>query len=457
MTASAGRTGRAAIPGVDRLLGHARLRQTVQEFGRGATVEAIRAVLAGVRASAEEVPGAESIVAAVVKQVRRDRAARPRHVLNGTGVILHTNLGRAPLSDAAIAAVQSVASGYSDLEFDLETGERGSRHAHLEDLLVAVSGAEAGTAVNNNAAALLLTLRALCDGRQVLISRGQLVEIGGGVRVPDILNQSGADLVEVGTTNRTYVADYARAITPATAAILRVHSSNFRMVGFTAEATIADLAALCRKHDLLVIDDLGSGALVDTATFGLTREPMVQASVDAGASLVCFSGDKLVGGPQAGIIVGRRDLIGRIRQDPLARAVRLDKTSVAALAATLRHYIHDEWSTAVPVWRMISATRDSLRSRAEGWRARLLELCPGVSVIETDTAVGGGSLPGETLPTFALAIPGDDPEGLARRLRLADTPLVGRIERGALVIDPRTIDPRSDDVVVSLLLESLAR
>ncbi len=454
---SAGRAGRAAIPSVDRLLGHARLQQTVREFGRGATVEAIRTVLAGVRGSGDDVPGAEIIVAAVVKQVRQDRLSRPRHVLNGTGVILHTNLGRAPLSDAAIAAIQSAAGGYSDLEFDLATGERGSRHAHLEDMLTAVSGAEAGVAVNNNAAALLLVLRALCAGRQVLISRGQLVEIGGGVRIPDILRQSGAELVEVGTTNRTYIADYARAITPGAAAILRVHSSNFQMVGFTAEPTIADLAALGRTHDLLVIDDLGSGALVDTTTFGLAREPMVQASVDAGADLVCFSGDKLVGGPQAGIIVGRRELIVRLRQDPLARAVRLDKTSLAALAATLRHYVHDEWSTTVPVWRMISATRDSLRSRAEAWRVRLLGLCPGVSVVETDSAVGGGSLPGQTLPTFALAVPADDPEGLARRLRLAETPLIGRIERGALVIDPRTIDPGADDVVVNLLLESLAR
>ena len=275
-------------------------------------------------------------------------------MINATGVIIHTNLGRAPLSDATIEAMAAVGRSYSNLEFDLDSGGRGSRYDHLEQLLVRVTGAEAAMAVNNNAAALLLALSALCQGREVVISRGQLVEIGGGFRVPDVMAQSGAHLVEVGTTNRTRLADYSAAIGENTAALMRVHESNFRVIGFTESVSIDELAPLARERGVLSMDDLGSGCLLDPRPYGLAAEPTPQASLRAGADLVLFSGDKLLGGPQAGIIVGRKDLIATLRRHPLARALRLDKTSIAGLNATLLHYVKGEATREVPVWRMIS-------------------------------------------------------------------------------------------------------
>ena len=292
--------------------------------------------------------------------------ARPtlRAVINATGVILHTNLGRAPLSNDARAAIEAVTRGYANLEFELASGGRGSRHSHPEAILRRVTGAEAGFAVNNNAAAMLLVLSALCAGGEVIISRGQLVEIGGGFRIPDVLRQSGARLVEVGTTNRTYARDYAEAITPETAALLRVHTSNFRVIGFTAEPALGELAALARARGLLLLDDLGSGCLLDTTRFGLAPEPTVQTSLAAGVDVAMFSGDKLLGGPQAGVIVGRSALVERARRHPLARAVRLDKASIAALTATLAHYACGEALHAIPVWRMIALPYAETEARA---------------------------------------------------------------------------------------------
>jgi L-seryl-tRNA(Ser) seleniumtransferase len=371
-----------------------------------------------------------------------------RPAINATGVIVHTNLGRAPLSRAARAAMDAVSRGYSNLEFDLDSGERGSRHGHLEGLLRRATGGETGLAVNNNAAAVLLALTALCAGREVVISRGQLVEIGGGFRIPDVLRQSGARLVEVGTTNRTYARDYAEAITERTAALLRVHSSNFRVVGFTHEADAAELAALAHAHGLLLLDDVGSGALLPTDRYGLAPEPTVQASLAAGADLTMFSGDKLLGGPQAGVIAGRATLVERVRRHPLARAVRLDKASLAALAATLLHYVRAEAPREVPVWRMIAMPLDALERRAAGWAAALTG---DVSLVDGRSVVGGGSLPEESLATRLLALRLPDPTAAAAALRRGDPPVIARIERDLLLLDPRTVDPDEDEVVLRAL------
>jgi L-seryl-tRNA(Ser) seleniumtransferase len=339
----------------------------------------------------------------------------------------------------------AVSAGYSNLEFDLEEGRRGSRHAHVEPLLCAATGAEAGLVVNNNAAAIFLVLSSFAAGREVIVSRGQAVEIGGGFRIPDVLRQSGAALVEVGTTNRTYVEDYTAAIGERTAAILRVHSSNFRVIGFTHEAEPGELAALAHRHGLLLVDDLGSGCLLDTRAFGLAAEPRVQESLAAGADLVCFSGDKLLGGPQAGLIAGRAPLIAQLKRHPLARALRLDKATIAALNATLLHYVREEAPTEVPVWRMIATPLADLERRARAWAGAL---GASASVQPGESAVGGGSLPGATLPTCLLALASPDPTALAAVLRAQHPPVIARIERDLVLLDPRTVDPEQDNQLV---------
>jgi L-seryl-tRNA(Ser) seleniumtransferase len=389
----------------------------------------------------------------------RSASASLRNVINATGVILHTNLGRAPLSTMAASAMAAVASSYSNLEFDLLSGERGSRSVHLRQLLRDVTGAEDGLAVNNGASAVLLALSALAAGREVVVSRGQAVEIGGGFRIPDVMRQSGTGLVEVGTTNRTYAADYSEAIGPNTAAVLRVHPSNFRVEGFVHSVGITELVELAHGVDVPVIDDVGSGALLDPRPFGLGDEPTVQESVRAGADVVCFSGDKLLGGPQAGIIVGRQRLLDTIRKHPLARAVRIDKVSLAGLEATLRHYLRGEALTAIPVWRMIATPVDRLNVRAMTAVAALGS--PRAHVVETRATVGGGSLPQETLPSVALAIGPDESENgwsvstFARQLRLRSRPIVGRIERNTLLLDYRTIFPEDDTLIVEALRATL--
>ena len=334
-------------------------------------------------------------------------------MINATGVVIHTNLGRAPLSDAAIEAMRDAAH-YSNLEFDLATGARGSRADHLDQLLRALTGAEAAVVVNNNAAALYLALSAHAQGRGVIVSRGQAVEIGGGFRIPDVLRQSGATLVEVGTTNRTRAADYRNALNDQTAALLRVHTSNFRVIGFTEAAPLDALREVADEGGALLIDDIGSGCLLETRDYGLSHEPQPQESVAAGSDLVLFSGDKLLGGPQAGIIVGREAAVGPLRSHPLMRVLRPDKTTIAALAATLQHYLRGEAATHIPVWRMIAAEPGELRERAESWRASLG--CG--SVVSDQSPIGGGSLPGDTRPTSVLRLP--HPE-LAATLRTRAT------------------------------------
>ncbi|MDE3077006.1 MAG: L-seryl-tRNA(Sec) selenium transferase, partial [Chloroflexota bacterium] len=375
-----------------------------------------------------------------------------RPVVNATGVVLHTNLGRAPLAASAIQAMVSVARGYSSLELDLQTGKRGDRHAHLEGLLCDFLGVEAALAVNNNASAMLLALTALAKGKEVVLSRSQAVEIGGSFRVPDILRRSGARLVEIGTTNRTYLSDYENALTDRTALLLAVHASNFRVVGFTHEVAIPELAELSRRTGVPLVHDLGSGCLLDTREFGLGAEPTVGESVSAGTSLVCFSGDKLLGGPQAGIVVGRKDLVDRLKRDPLARAIRIDKLSLAALHATAIEYVTGRARQTVPVWQMIGRTVAELERKAEQWAGEL----PGSDTVEGRSTVGGGSLPEETLPTVLLRLPG---KASATRqleaLRRHDPPVVARIQDGAVVVDPRTVQDSGEPALLHALRQAV--
>jgi L-seryl-tRNA(Ser) seleniumtransferase len=347
-------------------------------------------------------------------------------------------------------------SGYSNLEYDLEAGGRGSRHEHVTGLLRQLTCAEAALVVNNNASAMLLALGALADGREVVVSRGELVEIGGGFRIPDVLRQSGCRLVEVGTTNRTYVEDFTAAAGPETALFLRVHASNYQVIGFTHAPALAELAAAAHERGLLLVDDLGSGSLLDASRFGLSREPMVQESIAAGSDLVCFSGDKLLGGPQAGILVGRSEVVGKLRRHPLTRAVRPDKTTLAALGATLLHYVRDEAEREVPVWRMIAATPADLDGRGRSILASIGEAGAGWTVAGGRSAVGGGSLPGETQPTRLLvasdSVPPDD---LSARLRGLRPAVVGRIEHGRFVLDLRTVLPEEDETLAELLRRAL--
>ncbi len=386
----------------------------------------------------------------IEQRVQETTAPRLRSVLNGSGVVIHTNLGRAPLSSAASAAASEAALGYSNLEYDLEAGERGSRHTLVTDLLRRLSGAEDALVANNNAAAVLLILSALGQGREAIISRGELVEIGGGFRIPDVMRQSGTHLIEVGTTNRTYAADFDAAVTDRTALLLRVHASNFLQLGFVHQPSLDELAEVGKRHDLPLVDDLGSGSLLDTAEFGLAREPMVQASVAAGTTLVAFSGDKLLGGPQAGIIVGRASEVGRLRRHPLMRAIRPDKLTLAALGATLVHYVRGEAASEVPVWRMIAAPAEALESRARSISAHV-----GGTTLHTRSAVGGGSLPGQTQPSWAVAFETPAPDRLASALRRTHPPVISRIEDDRVIVDLRAILPEQDALLQAALRQAL--
>jgi L-seryl-tRNA(Ser) seleniumtransferase len=433
-----------ALPSVDQLLYDAPIHDLIIRYGRLATVDAIRSVLDEYRDLIRK--GGEAPMPALVHdevRLRVESIMRPTlyPVINASGVIIHTNLGRAPLSAAALHAMQEIGGVYSSLEYDVARGERGSRYTHTARLITRLCGAEDALVVNNNAAALLLLLAAFARGREVIISRGQLIEIGGGFRIPEIMEQSGARLVEVGTTNRTRAEDYANAIGAQTALLLKVHPSNFRVIGFAESASLAELVALARTRGLLVIDDLGSGALLDTAQYGLAHEPMPQESLKDGADLVCFSGDKLLGGPQAGIIAGRRETIARLRKHPLARALRVDKVTLAGLHATLLHYMKDEASKEIPVWRMIAAKPGQLRERAEKW---LGDLAGAWELVEGRSTVGGGSLPEESLPSHLLAYNVAAPNQFAARLRRSWPPVIARVEDDRVLFDPRTVLPEQD-------------
>ncbi len=451
------------LPAVDALLRQDAVTALAAAYGPDLVTRTLRDLLETARsaiADGQPAPAPESWPDRLAQALADLAAPTLRPLINATGIIVHTNLGRAPLSDDARQAVDAAAQGYSNLEYDLETGKRGSRYDHSRDLLCRLTGAEDALVVNNNAGAVFLVLAALCQGREVLISRGQLVEIGGGFRIPDVLRLSGATLVEVGTTNRTHLKDFDDALFSNTAAIMRVHSSNFKQIGFVTEPTLAELAALISDlrsltgDDPILIDDLGSGTLLDTAAYGLSPEPTVQASIVAGADIVTFSGDKLLGGPQAGLILGRADLIAELRRFPLLRALRVDKMTLAALDATLRSYERGQATAHIPVWRMIAAPLDALRARAEAWRDRLIAHGLPATTQPGESAVGGGSLPGETLPTVVLALSSPGADTLAHRLRAADLPIICRIQADRLLFDPRTVLPEGDDDLIAALLRA---
>ena len=433
------------LPSVDLLLQKPVVSTWIDEYGRPLILEALRTSLEEARQSYQpdkDLPSQEEILEHSGALVRSWVSMSLKPVINATGVILHTNLGRAPLSQAAIQAIQDVSLGYSNLEFDLPRGQRGSRLVHAENLLAHLTHSESALVVNNNAAAVLLVLSALAKKRHVVIARSELVEIGGGFRIPDVMKQSGARLFEVGTTNRVHPSDYQAAVDEASPAlILHAHRSNFRITGFTSEPSLSELAQVAHQAGIPLVDDLGSGALLDTAQFGMSHEPTVGESLAAGSDLVCFSGDKLLGGPQAGIIIGKSDLVARLKKHPLARAIRADKLCLAALSATLLHYLKDEATRKIPIWRMISAPVDSLHQRAEGWAALLGfgEVIPSVST------VGGGSLPDETLPTAVLAVTVRNPNRVMENLRLGKSPVVARLEMDKILFDPRTVLPEQDE------------
>ena len=447
------------LPSVESVLSSRRIRTLSEEYRRDWVAGLVRDQIEEARTiirNGEEGPSTEEIVNSVAHRIQRLGIGSPRPVINATGVIIHTNLGRAPLSLEAMEAVLQASEGYSDLELDLVEGKRGSRQAHVQSMLCQVTGAEGAVVVNNNASAVLLALSALASGKQVIVSRGEEIEIGGGFRIPDVLRQSGAILVEVGTTNRTYASDYEDAITEDTAVLLKVHASNFRIDGFTHAATSEELVQIGDRHGVPVLHDLGSGCLLNTQDYGLVHEPTPQESVAAGVALTFFSGDKLLGGPQAGIAVGKGELIRKIVSHPLARAVRIDKMGLAAFGATLLHYVKGDVETKVPVWRMISVSASELEDRAHDWQTAI----GGQSFVTRGlSTIGGGSLPGESLDTWLVGLECEGlsggSQGTLRRLREHSTPVIARIEGDRVLLDPRTVFLEEEDTLLRAVKEAL--
>jgi len=437
------------LPSVEQLLQIESTAHLIARFGRPLTLDAIRLTLDDIRTRFKsgllvDLPSTDFILTQTESYLTAWTNSTLHPVINATGVILHTNLGRAPLSDATIRAMDAVSRGYSNLEFDLETGKRGSRLIHAESLLQKLTGAESALIVNNNASAVLLILSALANKKRVVIARSQLVEIGGGFRIPDVMKQSGAKLVEVGTTNKIHISDYEEALIESAGLVMRAHRSNFKLVGFTEEPELKDIVETAHKFDVPVVDDLGSGALYDTAKYGLAHEPIVQESMQAGADIVCFSGDKLLGGPQAGIIIGKKILIDKIKKHSLARAVRADKACLAGLSATLTHYLKDEAEREIPVVKMMSLTLKQLQGRAEAWRDELRygEIESGLST------VGGGSLPDESIPTFLLSLKVKSAEKFLKALRKNNPPIIARTEQDKILLDPRTVLPEQEGALL---------
>ena len=447
------------LPSVESVLSNRRIRSLTEEYARDWVTNLVRDQIEEARVAIKtgsEDPVVDQIVNSVALKIEILGRVSPRPVINATGVIIHTNLGRTPLSLEAMEAMLQATEGYSNLELDLVEGRRNSRPAHVQALLCQLTGAEAATVVNNNASAVLLGLSALASGKEVIVCRGEEVEIGGGFRIPEVLRQSGADLVEVGTTNRTYASDYEAAISENTAALLKVHTSNFRMDGFTHSAEAGELAEIAERHGLPLLHDIGSGCMLDTQDYGLAHEPTPQESISAGAGLVFFSGDKLLGGPQSGMVVGKSDLIARMESHPLARAVRIDKSCLSALAATLLHYVKGEAESKIPVWRMINTSAGELENRTYHWQTAIGNRA---LVLRGLSTIGGGSLPGQVLDTWLLAlecegVPGGA-EGVVGRLREHSTPVIARIEGDQVVLDPRTVFMEEEDTLLRALRESL--
>jgi L-seryl-tRNA(Ser) seleniumtransferase len=458
------------LPQVDELLRHPTLLPAVSALPHTLAAGTVRRTLAAKREWLATCPSAdlppdlplEALLPDLLKDLAAAGESSLRRVLNATGVVIHTNLGRSLLPAAALEQIQQVAAHYNNLEYDLAAGVRGSRHDHLEGILKELTGAEAALVVNNNAAAVLLALRALAQGKEVIVSRGQLVEIGGSFRMPAIMAESGALMREVGTTNKTHLRDYEQAITLETALLLKVHPSNFRITGFTAEVSLPELVALGRKYGLLVAEDLGSGCLIDLSRYGIEREPTVQETLKAGADLVTVSGDKLLGGPQAGIALGSREVVARLRQHPLTRALRPDKLTLVALEATLRLYLDEPKAImAIPTLRMLSRPLAELTRQAQALSRYLKRLCgPRVQtrVVDSIARVGGGALPQSELPSRALAltVPPLTPTQLEVRLRSASPPIIARIEQDTLLLDMRTLLPADLPVLKAALQGALA-
>ncbi len=459
---------RRSIPAVESLLASAEFRGLIERAGRDRVAAMIRAVQTQVREASARVDGGDGAgdppaapawyARAVAARIDAADRRSLRRVINATGVVLHTNLGRAPLADAARGAVAE-AAGYTTLEYDLATGSRGSRHDHCVSLLRELTGAEAALVVNNNAAAVVLVLNTLSAGAEAVVSRGELVEIGGSFRIPEIMAWSGALMREVGTTNRTHLGDYEQALGPDTGLLLKVHRSNFRIEGFTKEAGVAELAGLSSRSGVPLLHDLGSGAVLDLGELGLPLEPTARQTLEDGAQVVTMSGDKLLGGPQAGIILGKAELLDRMRRNPLLRAIRCDKLALAALEATLALYRNpDSARSQVPVLRMLAETPEHLAQRAAGMAARLGERGVIAVTAPGQSAVGGGAYPGVELATcLVVVLPGETGASeLAARLRDGDPPVVARIAEDSLLLDPRTVLPQEDDALVAAVVAALS-
>jgi L-seryl-tRNA(Ser) seleniumtransferase len=444
------------LPSVEQLLQTQQAAELIAGYGRPLTLDAIRAVLDDLRRRAPKtgeitLPDREILLDQAGSILRDWTTPRLVSVINATGVILHTNLGRAPLSASTMTAMEAVSRAYSNLEYDLSTGKRGSRLSHAETLLRQITHAEAAMVVNNNAAAILLVLSALASHKRVIIARSQLVEIGGGFRLPDVMQQSGAKLIEIGATNKVHLEDYEQALLEPSTLVLHAHRSNFKMIGFTEEPEWKEIIPLAHSHNALCIDDLGSGALLPTERYGLTHEPTVQESLKAGSDLVCFSGDKLLGGPQSGIIIGKAALIEKIKKHPLARALRADKLCLAALSATLLHYLKNDAERAIPIWRMMALTPEQIRQTAQLWAEQIGE----GEVVAGESTVGGGSLPGESMLTFMLALKVKSPSKFQEKLQRQQPPIIARIENGRILLDPRTVLPEQDGALLVGLMNAI--
>jgi L-seryl-tRNA(Ser) seleniumtransferase len=445
------------IPSVERVLEENWVKKYIQKFSHPIIAEIIREGIAIIKEKIKngENYSLEKLFQIIKNLIEEKTSASLRTVINATGVVLHTNLGRAPLGKEVLENVLEVSKNYNNLEFDIMEGKRSSRGIFLEKLLCQISGAEGALAVNNNAGAVFLILVAFAKGKEVIVSRGALVQIGGGFRIPEIMVESGAVLKEVGTTNQTFLPDYEKAITPNTAILLKVHQSNFKITGFVNEVSLNELVSLGQKHNILVVEDLGSGALISTENFGLAHEPQAKESISSGADLVCFSGDKLLGGPQAGIILGKKKYIDILKKHPLYRALRLDKIIISALEKNLIFYLNQEIEK-IPVWKMIKTSVDELNLRAEKIKEALKQKGISVEIKKSQSTIGGGSLPGETLETVVLCLNQKPAQILAERFRKENPPIIGRVEEDSFILDLRTVFPEQDKILIQSIFNVLS-
>lgn len=444
-----------AIPSVNLILNTAPLLDLQDEYGHDFCLEAVRIILAEIRDEVNQgqaLPDEAQLIRRIRNHLKAESAPSLESLINASGVVLHTNLGRAPLSQSAIEAVSEIGMNYSNLEYDLEKGKRSKRDIHAADLLIKLTGAEAALVVNNNAGAVMLILAALANRKKVCISRSQLVEIGGGFRIPEVMRLSGAKLVEIGTTNRTHLGDYQTAIEEGAKLILLAHQSNFKIVGFTSEPSLSEITELAAQHEIPVLHDLGSGALIDPVIFGLESELTVQKAIADGVDLVCFSGDKLLGGPQAGIIVGKTHLLDKIRKHPFYRALRADKLCLAALSATLLEYLKGSALQNIPVLNMLNRKENDLKAKAQSWQK---ELQAG-EVLYGESMIGGGSLPNQSLPTWLLAFKPKSARQFSRKLRSFESPIISRIEDNLVLVDPRTVQSAQEGVLLNQLKTALS-